>query len=252
MAHALATREEHPLPAVIMHYLHLISIIVLTFTGFYIHDPFFPGFMGTARALHFVFMFILILTALVRVYWAFFGRGTAPTGSRERDRDYRFFGPQKENRGTLVGTIKYYTFLQRETPHVRKYNTLQKGTYVFWLLLIVLQAVTGFAIWTPTMNFFLPMTYALGGLNWMRGFHYLIMWLFIITTLIHIYLAVMHFDEFLMMFGWREMPGAGEERHAAPPTGGPGPGTGVRGPAPAPAGPGGGMPPANPPIGGAP
>ena len=205
MAHALATREEHPLPARIMHWLHLVSIIVLVFTGFYIHGPFFAGAMGVMRNLHFIFMFVLILNAVVRVYWAFFGAGSAETGGRVKRRDAAFFGPQRENRGTIVGTLKYYTFLQPTAPDVVKYNGLQKGTYVFWLLLIVLQAITGFALWTPTMAFFQPLTYALGGLNYMRGYHYLIMWLFIITTLIHIYLAVMHWDEFLMMFFGRDM-----------------------------------------------
>ncbi|HEY3317993.1 MAG TPA: Ni/Fe-hydrogenase, b-type cytochrome subunit [Coriobacteriia bacterium] len=212
MAHPLATHEEHPLPARIMHWTHLTSIVVLVFTGFYIHGPFFAGGMGLMRNLHFVFMFVLILVAVIRVYWAFFGAGSAETGGKEKRRDAAFFGPQRENRGTFWGTVRYYTFLQREAPDVVKYNGLQKGTYVFWLLLIVLQAITGFALWTPTMAFFSPLTYALGGLNYMRGYHYLIMWVFIITTLIHVYLAVMHWDEFLMMFFGRE---SGASRPAA-------------------------------------
>jgi Ni/Fe-hydrogenase 1 B-type cytochrome subunit len=208
-AHPLATRQEHPLPAVIMHWVHVVSMIVLIVTGFYIHGPFAPGLMGLMRNMHFVFMFLLILTAIVRVWWAFLGAGTAETGGTVKRRDYKYFGPQRENRGTLLGTVKYYTFLQKEPPKVSKYNGLQKGTYVFWLLLILLQAITGFALWTPTMAFFQPLTYALGGLMYVRSLHYLFMWLFIITTAIHIYLAVMHFDEFLMMFFWRQSAKAG-------------------------------------------
>lgn len=200
MAHPLATPEEHPLAARVLHWMHLVSIIALVFTGFYIHNPFFPGAMDVMRNVHFVFMFVLIYNAIIRVYWAFFGAGSAATGGTVKRRDAHWFGPERENKGTLVGTIKYYTFLQREAPEIPKYNGLQKGTYVFWLVLIVAQAITGFALWTPTMGFFEPMTYALGGLNYMRGYHYVIMWLFIITTLIHVYLAVMHWDEFMMMF----------------------------------------------------
>lgn len=198
--------------ASVLHWSHLVSIIVLVFSGFYIHGPFFAGGMGILRNLHFVFMFVLIFVALARVYWAFFGAGSAPTGGAIKRPDYQFFGPQKENRGTFWGTVGYYTFLKKEAPEVIKYNGLQKGTYVFWLLLIVVQAVTGFALWTPTMHFFQPLTYALGGLNYMRGYHYLGMWLFIITALIHVYLAVVHWDEFMMMFFQRRTqpaPGAG-------------------------------------------
>lgn len=200
MAHALATKQEHPLSAALMHWTHLLSIAVLTFTGFYIHYPFFPGAMGMMRNLHFVFMFLVIFIAIIRMYWAFFGAGSAVTGGDTKIRDYKFFGSQKENKGTLVGTIKYYTFLQKETPAVVKYNGLQKGTYVFWLLLIAVQAITGFALWSQTAGFFLPLTYALGGVIAMRMYHYLGMWLFLITVAIHVYLAVMHWDEFLMMF----------------------------------------------------
>lgn len=200
MAHPLATRQEHPLPAILMHWSHLLSIFVLTFTGLYIHYPFFAGAMAIMRNTHFVFMFILIFIALARVYWAFFGAGSAELGGTVKRRDYKFFGPQKENKGTMVGTIKYYTFLQKDAPPVSKYNGLQKGTYVFWLILIVAQAITGFALWTPTAAIYLPLTYALGGVIVVRMLHYLFMWLFLITTAIHVYLAVMHVDEFLMMF----------------------------------------------------
>jgi Ni/Fe-hydrogenase 1 B-type cytochrome subunit len=200
MSHPLATKQEHPLPAIFMHMSHVLSIFVLSFTGFYIHYPFFAGAMGIMRNTHFVFMFVLIFIALARVYWAFFGAGSAELGGTVKRRDYKFFGPQAENKGTMLGTIKYYTFLQKEAPPVSKYNGLQKGTYVFWLILIAAQAVTGFALWTPTAAIYLPLTYALGGVIVVRMLHYLIMWLFLITTAIHVYLAVMHVDEFLMMF----------------------------------------------------
>ena len=198
--HPLATHEEHPLPASLMHWTHLLSIVVLTFTGFYIHWPFFSGAMGVMRNLHFVFAFILVAVLVIRVYWAFFGAGSAPVGSHTKVRDYKFFGPQKENRGTFWGTLRYYLFLQKEAPSVSKYNGLQKGTYVFWGFLVIAQAITGFELWSPTAPALLPLTYALGGVLMVRMYHYLIMWVFIVTTLLHVYLALMHWDEFMMMF----------------------------------------------------
>lgn len=189
MAHAV-TREEHPAPAIVMHWLHLVSMLTLIFTGFYIHWPFFAGGMQTMRTLHFIFMFLLIYTAVARVYWAFLGRGSAGAGSRTKVRDYRHFFPQKENRGQFWQSIKYYLFMRKTHPRTAKYNPLQKSTYAFWLALIVVQAISGFALWTPTASFFEPMTYALGGPQLIRMYHYLIMWLFIITTLVHVYLTV--------------------------------------------------------------
>ena len=131
-----------------------------------------------------------MLTAVVRVYWAFMGPGTAAQGSRTRIRDYRHFGYQRENRGKTLETAKYYLFMRKSHPVGAKYNPLQKGTYMMWLVLIVLQAITGFALWTNTAEFFLPLTYAVGGPDIIRIAHYLIMWLFIVTTLVHIYLSL--------------------------------------------------------------
>lgn len=172
-----------------MHWLHLLSIVVLTYTGFYIHRPFGPGTMDLMRMLHFIFMFVVILVAIVRVYWAFFGAGSAGQGERRRVRDYKHFGPSPENKGQALETAKYYLFLRKTHPRTAKYNTLQKGTYMVWLLLIVLQAITGFALWVSTAAFFLPLTYAVGGPVVMREIHYFIMWLFIITSVVHIYLS---------------------------------------------------------------
>lgn len=214
MAH-VTTREEHPWPAIVMHWIHLISILVLTYTGFYIHRPFGPGSMDLMRSLHFVFMFLLIFTAIVRVYWAFMGRGSAAQGSRTKIRDYKHFGPQRENKGKAWETAKYYLFLRKTHPVGAKYNTLQKGTYILWLVLIVLQAITGFAIWSDTQAFFLPLTYLVGGLLAMRMIHYLIMWLFIITTLVHIYLSIAEapWQAPLMFFG-KETGGRNDRRAA--------------------------------------
>lgn len=190
MSH-VTTREEHPAPARAMHWFHLVSIVVLIYTGFYIHKPFGPGSMDLMRMLHFVFMFVLIFTAIIRVYWAFFGRGSAGQGSRRRVADYKHFGYERANKGKFVETVKYYLFLRKMHPAGGKYNTLQKGTYLLWLFLIALQALTGFMIWTGvTAGAFLPLTDALGGLIVLRAIHYLLMWVFIITTLVHIYLSI--------------------------------------------------------------
>jgi len=211
----VVVREEHPLPAMIMHWVHLVSMAVLIFTGFYIQNPFFAGSMGLMRDLHFLFMYVLIITAVVRVYWAFFGAGSSSHGSRRRVRDYKHFGYERENRGTFWPTVQYYLFLRKRPPAGAKFNSLQKGTYMFWLLLIVLQAITGFAIFTPTQNFFQPLTYAVGGMMAMRAYHYLIMWLFIVTVALHIYLSLLHLPSAALMFFGVETVPPGE-------TGGPG------------------------------
>jgi Ni/Fe-hydrogenase 1 B-type cytochrome subunit len=199
------TREEHPLPAILMHWVHLVSMFVLIFTGFYIHYPFFAGAMGAMRTSHFVAMFVLVATAVLRVYWAFAGRGSAGSGSRRLVPDWTHFLPERANRGKALETLEYYLFLRKSHPAGAKFNTLQKGTYALWLLLIAVQAVTGLAMWSPTAGAFQPLTYALGGVTQVRVDHYLVMWLFIVTLMIHVYLSVAEaWVQLPIMFFWRE------------------------------------------------
>jgi Ni/Fe-hydrogenase 1 B-type cytochrome subunit len=207
-----AYHEDHPLPAVIMHWVHLVSMGVLVFTGFYIHWPFrFPWMtMGVAQYLHFIFMYIVMLDLAVRVYWAFFGGGSSlEKGMRDKEQDFRNFGPQAANRGQLAETVKYYLFLRKTHPRTGKFNSLQKGTYVFWAFLLLAQGYTGFAIYGPTYDwsFFQAGTTLVGGLMAMRTIHYLIMWVFILTTMIHVYLSVAEDAEAVpLMFLYRESP----------------------------------------------
>ncbi len=204
------TREEHPLPAVILHWVHVSSMAVLIATGFYIHQPYYPGAMDLNRMLHFIFMFVVLYGAVIRIYWAFVGL-SAPLGSRERAPDYKwFFEPLKVKR--FRTTMSYYLFLHHTHPADIKYNPLQAITYLFFIFLIAVMGLTGFAIWTPTERFLLPLTYAFGGAAVMRFVHYIGMWIFIIMTVIHLYFALIEaLREIPLMFLWRESPGREEE-----------------------------------------
>lgn len=199
------TREEHPLVALVTHWVHLVAMAVLIFTGFFIHSPFYNGSMAVNKTFHLIFAWILIATGVVRIYWAFFGAGSAPCCKREKTPDYKFFFPQKENRGKLLPMIQYYLFLRPTHPRTAKYNPLQKGAYVFLIVLILIQMTTGFELWTPTASFFSPLTYLLGGPVTVRAIHYLVAWLFIAIIALHIYLAAAEsLHEIPLMFWWRE------------------------------------------------
>ena len=72
------TRLEHPWPAVLMHWAHLLAFFVLIGTGLQIHaHSAWFGPIGTVSQVHFVAMYVFILTTIVRIYWAFFGAGSA-------------------------------------------------------------------------------------------------------------------------------------------------------------------------------
>jgi Ni/Fe-hydrogenase 1 B-type cytochrome subunit len=186
-----ATREEHPLTAVVLHWAHLVSFLTLVITGWLIYRPAQPFPMGTVRTVHFVTMFVFILTTVVRIYWAFFGAGSARPGERRKLPDWRHFAAERDNRGTMRPTLAYYLFLRKTKPRTGKYNPLQKLTYGYVFPLgMVLMALTGFAIWEPTMGAMAWFTGLLGGLAAVRLVHFLGMVVLVMFWLVHIYLVV--------------------------------------------------------------
>ncbi len=117
---------------------------------------------------------------------------------------------------TAPKVILYYIFVKPSKPHLGKYNVMQKSTYILFVPLLIIQAITGFALLTQTLpvlglsarQLILGWTIApfIGGVAaagaWARTIHYLINWLFIVLTTIHVYLSVTEdFPAFLDFFG---------------------------------------------------
>jgi len=179
------TRAEHPISTVITHWIHIVALLVLVFTGFWIHDPFTSWSFHTVRYVHLFAAFFLVGTGVFRVYWGFFGTGSADVGSTKKVKDWHFFFPQKENKGTFWEVVKYYLFLRKTHPCTAKYNPLQKLAYGALLFAIIIDAFTGLAMWHVTQPYFQPLTYWIGGTQMIRQWHYLAMWLFIVITAAH-------------------------------------------------------------------
>jgi len=191
MAHLAHYRQAHPIPFVITHWINLIAMVCLIITGFYIHFPFVSGFMGVARGAHLFFGFTLFINCVVRVILAFVLKSSPFGGSRELDKDYKTFLPQKENRHQMGAWIKYYLFMKKDHPLGAKYGVLQKIFYVLIPFLILIMFITGLCLWSPTMDLtpFANITALVGGAMMMRIIHYYLMWGFILFTFIHVYLA---------------------------------------------------------------
>ena len=193
MAHIAHYRETHPLPFVITHWINLVCMILLIFTGFCIHFPFFPYFMGPAKGFHVCLGFILVTNCICRIVFAFVFKSAPAAGTREEVKDYHNWLPQRDNRHQLWQWVKYYLFLRKTHPLAAKLGVLQKMTY--WLIpfVIFFQFFTGLCLWEPSMAV-PPMdlfTRAVGGFMAVRIIHYFVMYLFIIFMFIHVYLCFM-------------------------------------------------------------
>jgi len=175
-----------------MHWLHLLSFFVLIATGLQIHaHSNWFGTMQFVRQVHFVSMYVFVLTTVVRIYWAFFGAGSAALGGLKRHPDWKYFALSRQDWRSMPEWLKYYFFLRRTRPHTIKYNPLQKLTYVVLFPGgILVMALTGFALFEPTALAMSWFTGLLGDLNTVRLVHYLVMWVLIAFFMVHLYLVV--------------------------------------------------------------
>ncbi|MCL2808228.1 MAG: cytochrome b/b6 domain-containing protein [Coriobacteriia bacterium] len=191
MAHLAHYKEAHPVPFVITHWINLIAMILLVFTGFYIHFPFFEGWMGVARGVHVFCGFTLFLNCLLRIILAFVVKSAAHAGCRKVEPDYKSFLPQRDNRHQFGAWIKYYLFVKKEHPLGAKFGVLQKISYLIVPLLITIVFITGLCLWGVTYELapFAALNELVGGLMIMRIIHYYLMWVFILFTFVHVYLA---------------------------------------------------------------
>lgn len=191
MAHLAHYKEAHPLPFVVTHWINLVCMFALIITGFCIHFPFWPFFMGIARSVHIFCGFVLFINCVVRVILAFFLKASPYGGSRQMMKDYKMWLPQKDNRHQALAWITYYLFLKKDHPLGGKLGVPQKISYLCVPILIIIMFYTGLCLWGPTMNIGICAAGVnlVGGAMSMRIIHYFLMYVFICFTALHVYLA---------------------------------------------------------------
>ena len=191
MAHLAHYREAHPLPFVVTHWINLVCMFILIFTGFCIHYPFFPLFMSVARGLHVLCGFVIFINCVVRIILAFVIDAAPTGGTRKQIKDFHMWLPQKENLHQGIEWVKYYLFLRKTHPLGGKLGVPQKISYLAIAPLLIIMFITGICLWVPTMDlgFCQACISLVGGLMNMRVIHFFLMFVFIIFCFIHLYLA---------------------------------------------------------------
>jgi Ni/Fe-hydrogenase b-type cytochrome subunit len=184
-------------PLRVMHWLAALCIVVLAVTGLFIGRPYFmpsgdPAsayLMGWMRFLHFTAAAILVMTAIVRLYWLFMGN--------RFERLPALFPLRKRDLGNLVKVVKFYLMIKPEqAPHYLGHNPLQQLAYTGVYLVAALAVVTGFAMYgqsNPGGLFYVAFNWVntvFGGQQIVRFIHHVSTWVFLIFIPIHVYLAI--------------------------------------------------------------
>ena len=191
------------LPVRIFHWINVLAITTLAITGFIIADP--PAIMsnaeasesfwfGTVRFIHFGTAYIFFFNMILRVYWAFVGNRFASWKA--------YFPRDKKMWKNLWHVLRVDIFLGNEKhPDVKNisvgHNTMAALSYVALFLIALVQVVTGFGLYASMSGWWLPKLFTwvvpfMGGDFIVRTIHHTATWLFILFTLIHVYLVFYH------------------------------------------------------------
>jgi Ni/Fe-hydrogenase 1 B-type cytochrome subunit len=184
-------------PIRVMHWTAALCIVILAVTGLYIGQPYFMTggeasahfLMGTVRFVHFSAAAVLVMTAIVRVYWLFMGNRYERLGA--------LFPVRPRDWANLVRMVKFYLMIRPEqAPRYLGHNPLQQLSYTAMYAVAAISVATGFALYgqsNPTgwiyaaTNWIGPL---LGGMPVARFIHHIATWGFLIFIPIHIYLSL--------------------------------------------------------------
>jgi|GEM_PF-92689 Ni/Fe-hydrogenase b-type cytochrome subunit len=184
----------------ICHWAWVASIIVLTVTGYLLAQPqWIPAgyvdpptgyFIGYTRLVHFITAMLLCLVLLVRAYGL-----TVSRIPYDRWKALLPFRSRRDMANTWRVARGYLFIKPHETPVYFGHNPLQQLTYTSVYAIMLLQIVTGFALWSlfnpggPFLSLFGWLNELLGTQQ-VRLLHYLIMWSLLIFIPAHVYLSV--------------------------------------------------------------
>lgn len=181
-------------PLRLCHWGFVISIVVLSVTGYYIHDPFIigqtqhPFLMGGFRFVHELFGMIFLALLLLRIY-LFFG-GNKWEGWRQ------FIPLSKERFHEIVEVMKFYCFMRPEPVSKIGHNQMAALSYVGIYLLMLIEILTGLVMYQRLLdNAFLRTLVgwipSLLSLQNIRMLHFLLMYVFFAFAIFHVHLCML-------------------------------------------------------------
>jgi Ni/Fe-hydrogenase 1 B-type cytochrome subunit len=190
-------------PVRLYHWVNALCVVILAATGYLIGRPIPIAFSGEAwasywfgwvRFLHFAFAFVFFFNFLGRLYWGFAGNRYArwdnflPLTPALLRRQWR----------EAVEVLKVDVLQARVRPMASiGHNALAGWTYFLTFLAFLFQSITGFGMYAAMSDAWLPRLFAwivplMGGDFAVRQWHHLMLWFFVIFSMVHVYLVFYH------------------------------------------------------------
>jgi Ni/Fe-hydrogenase 1 B-type cytochrome subunit len=187
------------LPVRIYHWVNFLSITLLAVTGYLIGtplalksaaEPSFQYWFGSIRFTHYVTAYVFLFNFVFRLYWGFTGNEFA---------SWKNFVPYKLDQFREAISVLKIDILQvrQKSLHSIGHNALAGFTYFLMFLAFAFQVITGFGMYSAMSTSWFPGLFAwivplMGGDFAVRQWHHFMMWFFVITGAIHIYLVFYH------------------------------------------------------------
>lgn len=181
------------------HWLNALCVLALCITGYLIGSPpaiqsgseaSFGYWFGTVRFIHFTSAFLFFFNFIFRLYWGFVGNKYA---------DWKnFIILEKRQWKEMLNVLKVDVLQQKGKPiESIGHNALAGFTYFLTFLAFLFQSITGFGMYAAMSDSFFPHLFAwivplMGGDFAVRQWHHVMMWVFIIFSMIHVYLVFYH------------------------------------------------------------
>ncbi len=182
------------LPVRVSHWFIFLPVVVLSFTGYYMHNPFIVAKSGTAfmmatmRFIHVVSGFVFIAAFLLRMYWFFQGNDWA---------NWRAFFPIRRRQWRGMGNmVAYYSFLRKDLVHHVGHNALAAVTYLLMFTFMLIEILTGLALYSQVrggsvLAVLIGWLPRLVDIQHIRLLHFCIMFTFFAFVIHHVYSAVL-------------------------------------------------------------
>jgi Ni/Fe-hydrogenase 1 B-type cytochrome subunit len=170
-------------PVRLTHWAIVVSIVVASFTGFFIANPplTLPGSagrhvsLGLVKVIHSWAAIVLVAAVVGRTLWGFTGNRYARWSS--------FLPWNRQRLANLFRTFAFYTFLRKSPPPSIGHNGLASVTYLVVFCLYLLMILSGLALLsasaaaTSYLRWFAFLQPIFGGLARARFLHHVGMWL---------------------------------------------------------------------------
>jgi Ni/Fe-hydrogenase 1 B-type cytochrome subunit len=186
-------------PVRMYHWVNALSVALLAVTGYLIGSPpalqsaseaSYSYWFGTVRFIHFVSAFFFFFNFLFRIYWGFVGNEFA--------RWHNFILHRKSQIKEVADVLRIDVLqLKGEPLESTGHNSLAGFTYFLSFLAFLFQSVTGFGMYSAMSDGFIPHLFSwivplMGGDFAVRQWHHMMMWFFILFSMVHVYLVFYH------------------------------------------------------------